>query len=87
MSLAVNAQIPTNPTLRVCDVAAISALAHASGALVVVDSTWLTPVLCRPFELGADFVLHSATKYMGGHSGAAKHACGRVQNAPAGPYV
>ncbi|MDR2671755.1 MAG: PLP-dependent aspartate aminotransferase family protein [Coriobacteriales bacterium] len=59
---------PTNPLLTVVDIAALSELAHEYGALAVVDNTFMTPYLQRPLELGADVVLHSATKYLGGHS-------------------
>jgi cystathionine gamma-synthase len=59
---------PTNPALEVADVPAIIAAAHEAGARVVVDNTFLTPLLQRPLELGADVVLHSATKYLSGHS-------------------
>ena len=59
---------PTNPALEVADAPAIIAAAHAAGARVVVDNTFLTPLLQRPLELGADVVLHSATKYLAGHS-------------------
>lgn len=58
---------PANPNLRVIDIARISALARARGALTVVDNTFATPVLQRPIEHGADLVVHSATKYLGGH--------------------
>ena len=58
----------TNPLLRVCDVKRIAAKAHEQGALVIVDSTFLTPYLQRPLELGADVVIHSASKYIGGHN-------------------
>lgn len=61
-------ETPTNPLLTVLDVAAIAEAAHASGATVVVDNTFATPYLQRPLELGADIVLHSTTKYLGGHS-------------------
>ncbi|NLT26097.1 MAG: cystathionine gamma-synthase [Microbacteriaceae bacterium] len=61
-------ETPSNPLLRITDVAAITAAAHAAGALAVVDSTFLTPVLMRPFEHGADVVVHSVTKYLNGHS-------------------
>ena len=61
-------ETPANPTLRVTDIRAVAELAHRHGALVVVDNTFLTPVLQRPLELGADVVLQSATKYLGGHS-------------------
>lgn len=60
-------ETPTNPTLQVVDLQAASALAHAAGALVVVDNTFSTPFLTRPLEHGADLVMHSATKYLGGH--------------------
>ncbi|MCC7051925.1 MAG: PLP-dependent transferase [Gemmatimonadaceae bacterium] len=61
-------ETPSNPLVRVVDVQAICDVAHAHGALAVVDNTWATPVLQRPLELGADAVMHSATKYIGGHS-------------------
>ena len=57
-----------NPTLPVADVAALSALAHARGATVIVDATFTTPYLMSALELGADLAVHSATKYLGGHS-------------------
>jgi cystathionine gamma-synthase len=59
---------PTNPALEVADAPAIIAAARDAGARVVVDNTFLTPLLQRPLELGADVVLHSATKYLSGHS-------------------
>lgn len=59
---------PTNPRLLVYDIAAISRLAHERGALVVVDNTFATPYFQQPFQLGADIVVHSVTKYLGGHS-------------------
>ena len=59
---------PTNPRLLVNDIAAIAKLAHGCGALVVVDNTFATPYFQRPFELGADIVVHSVTKYLAGHS-------------------
>ena len=61
-------ETPTNPRLEMLDIRAISAKAHAHGALVAVDNTFASPVNQRPLELGADFVVHSATKYLGGHS-------------------
>jgi cystathionine gamma-synthase len=61
-------ETPTNPWLRIVDVAAVARLAHDSGAIVVVDNTFATPYLQRPLELGADVVVHSSTKYLGGHS-------------------
>ncbi|MFB0834912.1 trans-sulfuration enzyme family protein [Arthrobacter halodurans] len=59
---------PTNPMLEVADLRALAAGARAAGALTVVDNTFSTPLLQRPLELGADVVVHSATKYIGGHS-------------------
>jgi cystathionine beta-lyase/cystathionine gamma-synthase len=61
-------ETPTNPTLEVLDIAAISDTAHEYGALVAVDNTFASPVNQNPLEQGADFVIHSATKYLGGHS-------------------
>ncbi|MCA9286686.1 MAG: PLP-dependent transferase [Phycisphaerales bacterium] len=60
-------ETPSNPLLKVTDIAACSAIARAHGALVVVDNTFASPVLQRPLELGADLVLHSTTKAIGGH--------------------
>jgi cystathionine gamma-synthase len=62
------AETPSNPLIGVTDVAAVAEIAHAAGARLAVDNTWATPVLTRPFALGADFVMHSTTKYLGGHS-------------------
>src|SRR5271167_5142457 len=59
---------PTNPRLLINDIAAIAKLAHARGALVVVDNTFATPYFQQPFALGADIVVHSVTKYLAGHS-------------------
>jgi cystathionine gamma-synthase len=59
---------PTNPLLTCVDIAALAELAHNHGALVVVDNTFATPYLQQPLALGADIVVHSATKYLGGHS-------------------
>ncbi len=59
---------PTNPLLSVADIAAVGELAHTAGALLVVDNTFATPALQQPLLLGADVVLHSTTKYLGGHS-------------------
>lgn len=59
---------PANPLLTVTDIAAAAELARIHGALTVVDNTFMTPYLQRPLELGADIVVHSATKYLGGHS-------------------
>ncbi|PHR56442.1 MAG: methionine gamma-lyase [Robiginitomaculum sp.] len=60
-------ETPANPNMRLVDIAAISAIAKAAGARTVVDNTYATPVLTRPIERGADIVVHSATKYLGGH--------------------
>jgi methionine-gamma-lyase len=60
-------ETPANPNMRIVDIAAISRIAHANGAQVIVDNTYATPIITRPIELGADFVVHSATKYLGGH--------------------
>lgn len=59
---------PTNPLLQIVDVAAVAEEAHRAGALLVVDNTFASPFLQRPLSLGADLVLHSTTKYLGGHS-------------------
>ena len=64
----VYAETPTNPLLKVVDLKAVARLAHAAGARLAVDNTFATPALQRPIELGADIVLHSTTKYLGGHS-------------------
>lgn len=61
-------ETPSNPRLKISDLAACARLARDAGALVVVDNTWATPVLTRPLSLGAQVVLHSTTKYLGGHS-------------------
>src|ERR671923_2230720 len=61
-------ETPTNPLLNIVDIRGAAAAAHAAGALVVVDNTFATPYLQRPLELGADVVVHSTTKYLGGHS-------------------
>lgn len=65
---AIWVETPSNPLLRVADIAAIAKIARAAGAITVVDNTWGTPVLQRPLEHGADVVMHSTTKYFGGHS-------------------
>jgi cystathionine beta-lyase len=59
---------PTNPLLEIADIAGLSKIAHKHGALSIVDNTFLSPYLQQPLTLGADIVLHSATKYLGGHS-------------------
>ena len=61
-------ETPTNPLLGIADIAALAGLAHEAGALLVVDNTFATPYLQRPLTLGADVVVHSTTKYAGGHS-------------------
>ena len=61
-------ETPTNPMMEVTDIAAAAALAHEHGALLAVDNTFLSPYLQRPLELGADVVVHSATKFLNGHS-------------------
>jgi cystathionine beta-lyase/cystathionine gamma-synthase len=61
-------ETPTNPLLNIIDIQAAAAAAHDAGAIVVVDNTFATPYLQRPLELGADVVVHSTTKYLGGHS-------------------
>ena len=63
-------ETPSNPRMNITDIYEVSKASHASGALVLVDNTFATPVLQRPLELGADVVLHSTTKYCGGHSDA-----------------
>ncbi len=61
-------ETPSNPLLRICDIRAISRLAHEKGAKVAVDNTFASPALQRPLSRGADIVVHSTTKYLGGHS-------------------
>lgn len=61
-------ETPTNPMLKIVDIAAVAAIAKRHGLIVVVDNTFASPMLQRPLELGADLVLHSATKYLNGHS-------------------
>jgi cystathionine gamma-synthase len=61
-------ETPTNPLLNIADIAALAAIAHEAGARLVVDNTFATPYLQAPLSLGADVVLHSTTKYLGGHS-------------------
>lgn len=64
------AETLANPTMAVADLPALAEIAHAAGALLAVDSTFATPVVCRPLEHGVDLVVHSATKYLGGHADA-----------------
>jgi cystathionine gamma-synthase len=61
-------ETPTNPLLNIADIAGLAEIAHAAGALLVVDNTFASPYLQRPLTLGADVVVHSTTKYLGGHS-------------------
>ncbi len=61
-------ETPANPTWTITDIAATAEIAHAAGAILAVDSTVATPVLTRPLDLGADIVMHAATKYLNGHS-------------------
>lgn len=64
----VRVETPSNPVMGIVDIAAVSDIAHRHGALVLVDNTFATPALQRPFELGADAIVHSTTKYLSGHS-------------------
>src|SRR5438132_9094306 len=61
-------ETPSNPMLNIIDIRAAAEATHAAGAMLVVDNTFATPYLQRPLELGADIVVHSTTKYLGGHS-------------------
>lgn len=61
-------ETPSNPLLKITDIVRISDIAHKAGALCVCDNTWATPILQRPFQLGADLIVHATTKYLGGHS-------------------
>src|SRR6266853_5219619 len=64
------AETISNPLLKVCDIDACAEIAHAIGARLIVDNTFASPYLCRPLEHGADIVVHSATKFLGGHADA-----------------
>lgn len=64
----VHVETPTNPMMRICDIAAVAQVAHAGGALLSVDNTFASPYNQRPLEHGADFTVHSSTKYVNGHS-------------------
>ncbi len=79
-------ETPTNPLLSIADIAAVAAFAHERGALVAVDNTFATPYLQRPLDLGADVVVHSTTKYLGGHSDVVGGFAGRrpTRNWPPG---
>jgi cystathionine gamma-synthase/methionine-gamma-lyase len=61
------AETISNPLLKVADISALAALAHRHGAQLLIDNTFASPYLCNPIALGADYVIHSATKYLGGH--------------------
>lgn len=61
-------ETPSNPKMKISDIAALAEIGHAAGAIVVADNTFATPLLQRPLTLGADIVMHSTTKYFGGHS-------------------
>src|SRR5271167_3784495 len=61
-------ETPTNPLLQLVDIAAVAAIAHKAGAVLAVDNTFASPYLQQPLKLGADLVVHSTTKYLGGHS-------------------
>ena len=78
------AETPSNPQLRIADLDALSALARGHGTLFAVDNTWATPLLQRPLEHGADIVMHSTTKYFGGHSDVLGGAL-ILREAPDGP--
>ncbi len=65
---AIYIETPSNPVMQVTDIRAVAEIAHAAGALLIVDNTFLTPLFQRPLELGADIVIHSGTKYLGGHN-------------------
>ena len=58
---------PTNPRMQICDIRAIAQIAHAAGAIVIVDNSFMTPLAQRPLDLGADISMTSGTKYIGGH--------------------
>jgi cystathionine beta-lyase/cystathionine gamma-synthase len=64
----VHVETPTNPMMKLCDIAAVADIAHEGGALLCVDNTFASPFNQRPLELGADFTMHSSTKYVNGHS-------------------
>ncbi len=64
---AIYAETIGNPLINVLDIEPVAAVAHAAGIPLIIDNTFATPILCRPFEWGADLVVHSATKFIGGH--------------------
>lgn len=61
-------ETPSNPLLKITDIKQVAAIAHQAGAVCVCDNTWATPILQQPFQYGADLIVHSTTKYLGGHS-------------------
>jgi cystathionine beta-lyase/cystathionine gamma-synthase len=61
-------ETPTNPLMKICDIRALAGIAHAQGAILVVDNTFMSPALQKPLSLGADIVVHSTTKFLNGHS-------------------
>jgi cystathionine beta-lyase/cystathionine gamma-synthase len=69
-TVAIYAETPSNPLMQVSDIAALATLAHDNGLLLIVDNTFLTPYFQNPLALGADIVIHSGTKYLGGHNDA-----------------
>jgi cystathionine gamma-synthase len=75
-------ETPSNPLWSITDIAAVSEIAHAADALVCVDSTVATPIFTRPLALGADIVMHSATKYLNGHSDVIAGALGVARDGP-----
>src|SRR5258706_14572368 len=78
-------ETPTNPLLSVADISALADIARESGALLVVDNTFASPYLQQPLALGADVVVHSTTKYIGGHSGVGGAAPGVWGTGPGEP--
>jgi cystathionine gamma-synthase len=81
MTRAIYVESPTNPTMQVTDIAAVAELAHQHGLLLIVDNTFLSPYFMNPLDLGADIVIHSGTKYLGGHNDAlAGFLCVRDQH-------
>jgi cystathionine gamma-synthase len=73
---------PTNPTVKVIDIGRLAAVAHRNGAMVIVDNTLATPINQQPLKLGADLVIHSATKFLGGHADALGGAGGEDLSLP-----
>ena len=80
-------ETPTNPLLGIADIAAMAEVAHEAGALLVVDNTFASPYLQQPLALGADVVVHSTTKYMGGHSRRHRRRAGRRRRPELGEQV